>query len=423
MNLLIKAAKIIDSNAALNQQIADIRIENGIITEIGTNLNANHCEVYQAENLHVSAGWLDMHANLGEPGFEEREDLISGAAAACFGGFTGIACMPSTNPPIHSKTEVEYLINRSRSLPVEILPIGAVSHLREGKDLSEMFDMFQAGAVAFCDGKQPVESAGLLLRAMLYAKNFNATIINFPDEKSISSGGKMNEGINSTLLGLKGIPALAEEMMIARDIALAEYNDCSIHFTGISSAKSVELIRQAKKQGLKITADISAHQIALDDAMLNSFDTNFKVKPPLRTKQDIESLIQGLLDGTIDAICSDHNPRTIEEKQKEFDHAAFGIIGLETCFGIANKTLSNRLSLEQIINKFTQGPYNILNQAIPAIKEGNQAKLTLFNPELTWTFEKKHIHSKCYNTPFIGSTLKGKAYAIFNKGKFIINKN
>jgi len=423
MNLLIKAAKIIDPSSPFNQKVVDIHIQDGIIHQIASHLSITAIETFEAENLHVSAGWFDMHANLGDPGFEEKEDLSSAARAAAFGGFTALACMPSTNPPIHSKTEVEYIKNKAKQLPIHIYPIGALSHQRQGTDLSEMYDMYQSGALAFCDGKKSVESAGLLLRAMLYAKNFNAPVINFPDERSISKGGKMNEGINSTLLGLKGMPALAEELMIARDIALAQYNDCSIHFTCISSAKSVELIRNAKSQGLKISADVSAHQIALDDANLSAFDTRFKVKPPLRTREDIVALIAGLADGTIDAICSDHSPETIEEKKKEFDHAAFGIIGLETCFGVLNKSLRDQLSLETIISKISSGPRKTLNLPAITIKEGETACLSLFNPDLKWIFEKKHIHSKCANTPFIGHELVGKAYGIYNKGILTKNKD
>ena len=416
MNLLIKDAHIIDNNSPFHQKKADILIENGIITKIGHHIISQSAEVFKAENLHVSIGWFDMHANLGDPGLEHKEDLESGASAASFGGFTAVACMPTTNPPIHSKSEVQYVMNKARNLAVEILPIGALSHHREGKELSEMFDMYQSGAIAFCDGKQAVESPGLLLRALLYAKNFGAPIINFPDDKSISKGGKMNEGYTSTLLGLKGMPALSEELMISRDISLAEYNDCPIHFTTISSAKSVELIRQAKNKGLKITADISSHQIAFDDSYLKEFDTRYKVKPPFRTAVDIEALIEGLKDGTIDAICSDHTPEDIEDKKKEFDHAAFGIIGLETCFANANTVLKTVLTLEQIIEKIAVNPRKILKQGLPIIKEGEKANLTFFNPTLNWTFEKSHIKSKCTNTPFIGKKFSGKVLGTYFNG-------
>lgn len=420
MNLLIKAAHIIDINSPFHQKKADILIENGIITKIGNNLDAQTTEIFEAENLHVSIGWFDMHANIGDPGLEYKEDLKSGSEAAIFGGFTAVACMPTTNPPIHSKSEVEYIKNKAKDLAVEFLPIGALSHNRDGKELSEMFDMYQSGAIAFCDGKQAVESPGLLLRAMLYAKNFDAPIINFPDERSISKGGKMNEGHVSTLLGLKGMPSLSEELMISRDIALAEYNDCSIHFTTISSAKSVQLIREAKSKGLKITADINAHQLSIDDSYLKEFDTRYKVKPPFRTLADIKALIEGLKDGTIDAICSDHTPEDIEDKKKEFDHAAFGIIALETCFAIANSSLKSSLSLDKIIEKLTINPRKILKQNIPSIKEGEKANLTFFNPDHKWTFEKKHIKSKCANTPFIGKEFTGKAIATFYNNSFNI---
>jgi dihydroorotase len=281
--------------------------------------------------------------------------------------------------------------------------------------------MQQAGAIAFSDDKKPLNDAGLLKRALLYTQNFNSLIITHCEEKSISQDGKMNEGINSTKLGLKGIPALAEELMVIRNIYLSEYTNAPIHLANISTKRSVELIRQAKANGLKITASVNAYNIALDDSALMDFDSNYKLNPPLRIKSDIEGLLKGLADKTIDAITSDHRPQDIESKNVEFDDASNGIIGLETCFALINTNRKN-LNLETIVETLTTKPRQILNIQQPKITEGELANITLFDPELIWTFEKKHIQSKSSNTPFIGTKFKGKVIGVINKKQIYINK-
>ncbi|MEO6882645.1 MAG: dihydroorotase [Bacteroidia bacterium] len=421
MKTLLRNAKIVDSESDYNGKTKDILIEGGKIISIGTAIKADkNMQVVEAENLHVSIGWFDMQANFCDPGFEYKESITSGAKAAENGGFTGVSVMSSTNPPLHSKSQVEYIKNKAKGLAVDVHPIGTVSHKLEGKQLSEMYDMHLSGAVAFSDDKHAIEDAGLLLRALLYAKNFNGLILTHCCDDSIAADGQMNEGAVGTSLGLKGIPALAEELMIVRNIHLAEYAETKIHISSVSTEKSVELIRAAKAKGLKITASVNAHHLFLNDSSLSDFDTNYKVNPPLRIQKDIDALKKGLSDGTIDVIVSDHVPENKENKKTEFDHAAFGMIGLETAFAIANTSKGN-MKLEKLIHKISIAPRKILNLEIPSIKEGAKANLTLFNPDLSWTFTEKNIFSKSKNTPFIGTKLKGKAIGIFNNNLLVLN--
>lgn len=415
MNILIKSAHIIDSKSPYNGKVVDVLIENGMITSIRSKIvPQKNVKVIEAKNLHLSAGWLDMQVSFCDPGFEHKEDLNSGISAAIAGGYTGVAVVSSTNPPIHSKGDVQYIKNKTVNSIVDVHPIGTVSYRQEGKDISEMYDMQQAGAVAFSDDKKPITDAGLLMRALLYSQNFGSLIITHCDEKSISQDGKMNEGATSTILGLKGIPALAEELMVGRNIFLAEYTNAPIHISNISTQKSVSLVKQAKANGLKITASINAYNIALDDTSLLGFDSNYKLNPPLRIKSDMEALRKGLADGTIDAITSDHRPQDIESKDIEFDYASNGMIGLESAFGLIN-TNKGKIKLETIIDALTTNPRSILKLEQPKIAEGQQANITLFDPEAEWIFEKKSIRSKSTNTPFVGTKFKGKVIGIINK--------
>lgn len=418
MNILIKSARIIDSGSSHNGKVADILIENGIITSIASKINPKKSiKVIEASNLHVSTGWLDMQVSFCDPGFEHKEDLSSGIKAAVAGGFTGVAVVSSTNPPIHSKAEVEYIKNKTAGSIVDVYPVGALSYKQEGKDISEMYDMYQSGAVAFSDDKKAIHDAGLLMRALLYSQNFGGVIMTHCDEKSISLEGKMNEGVTSTMLGLKGIPALAEEMMVNRNISLAEYTKAPVHISNISTQKSVALIKQAKANGLKVTASVNAYSIALDETALTGFDSNYKLNPPLRTKADIEALRKGIAEGTIDAITSDHRPQDIESKDVEFDYASNGMIGLESAFGLINSN-REKIKLETIIKALTVNPRKILKLVQPKVAEGQEANLTLFDPEAEWVFEKKSIQSKSANTPFLGTTFKGKVLGVINKKQF-----
>jgi dihydroorotase len=421
MNLLIQQARIADPKSAWNGKVCDILIENGMVSLIKEKIGTPPpgIQTFAAANLHVSPGWFDMQANFRDPGFEYKEDIQSGSEAAASGGFTGVALMPSTQPPVHSKAEVEYIKNKTRGAAVDIHPIGTVSHLHEGKELSEMYDMSLSGAVAFSDDKKPVKNAGLLVRALLYSKNFKGLVMTHCEEQSLSEDGKMHEGITSTSMGLKGMPALAEEVMLARNIQIAEYTESRIHFSSVSTARSVDLIREAKKRGTDVSASVNAHHLCLDDSLLSEFDSNLKVNPPLRSFTDIEALKKGLADGTIDVIASDHIPEDTENKVLEFDHAAFGMLGLETAYALAN-TCSG-LTTDQLVDKLAIRPRTLLGLEVPEIREGNKANLTLFDPKLNWTFSEKDIRSKSRNTPFIGHAFKGKALGIFNNGILITN--
>jgi len=410
MNLLIKSATIIDPNSPFNQQVVDILIEKGVISKIAPELEAD-AELVEAEGKYVSPGFFDLNCNIGELGLETKEDLHTGTAAAAAGGFTGIALMPNTIPPVHSKAEIEYLMNRAKRNLVDVYPLGAISHKREGKDLAEMYDMFLSGAKAFTDGNRPVQDAGLMERALLYAQGFDALIMSYPEDTAIAGKAKVNEGEISTILGMKGIPPLAEELMIARDLYLAEYTGSRIHFTTISTTRSVELIREAKRKGLEVTCDVAAHHLVLTDEALVGFDSLYKVKPPLRTRDDVNALLKGLKDGTIDAIVSQHTPHEVEFKDLEFEVAEFGIIGLQTAFALA---LQAGLDLELIIQKLAVNPREILNVDPAIIAEGQDANLVLLDIDEEWEYNKKNNKSKSYNSPFIGLNLKGKVVLACN---------
>jgi len=417
MQLLIKSAKVIDPSSPYNGKTVSIFIENGQIHKIQSGKFEAGSEVRTIDiaGLHVSPGFFDMQVNFRDPGHEYKEDMASGCRSAASGGFTGVAIMPGTHPPIHSKAEIEYVKNKAAGNVVDVLPVGAITHHLDGKELSEMYDMHTAGAIAFSDDKKPVSDAGLLLRALLYLKNFKGLLMAHCDEKTISLNGQMNEGKTSTGLGLKGIPSIAEEVMVARNIFLCEYADAKIHFQSISTLKSVELIREAKKKGLKVTASVTAYNLVLDDSALQDFDTNYKVNPPLRTKTDLAALKKGLTDGTIDVITSDHTPEDEENKKLEFDYAAFGMIGLETCFAIAN--MYSGLKLNDLVKKLCIRPREVLGLTVPKVKEKEKANLTLFLPDKEWKLEAGDIRSKSANTPFIGKKLKGKIVGVLNNGK------
>ena len=413
MNLLIKSATIIDPNSPFDQKIADILIEKGHIINIAAEIEAD-AELIEAEGKYVSPGFFDLNCNIGELGLETKEDLYTGTKAAAAGGFTGIALMPNTIPPIHSKAEIEYLTNRAKKNLVDVYPLGAISHKREGKDLAEMYDMYLSGAKAFTDGNRPVQDAGLMERALLYAQGFDALVFSYPEDTAIAGKAKVNEGEISTLLGMKGIPSLAEELMIARDLYLAEYTGSKIHFSTISTTRSVELIREAKRKGLEVTCDVAAHHLVLTDEALKGFDSLYKVKPPLRTQDDVDALIDGLTDGTIDAIVSQHTPHEVEFKNVEFEVAEYGIIGLQTALSLALKA---GLDVNLIVQKLAIGPREILNVDIPAIAEGEPANLVLFDTGADWEYTSKNNRSKSYNSPFIGQNLKGKVLLTINNNQ------
>jgi len=415
MDVLIKSAKIVDKGSALNGKTVDLLIENGIISAIEETIeNKNNIKEVSLENLHVSSGWLDMRVNFCDPGSEYKEDLESGLNAAAKGGFTGVVTMPDTLPATSTKAGIEYIINKAKGNLVDVYPTGSLSHNNEGKDISEMYDMHKAGAVAFTDNKKSINNASLLNRALLYNQSFNGLVMDFPNNATICNNGQMNEGVVSTQLGLKGIPALAEELNVIRDIYLAEYCDAPIHLTNISTKKSVELIREAKGKRLKVTADVNSYHLLLNDEELVAFESDLKVMPPLRTHDDIDALIEGVKDGTIDVICSDHTPEDIENKQCEFDQAAFGITNLQTSFAVANTALFDEVELDELIEKITANPRKLLKLETVEVAVGAKANLTLFNPEAEWCLTEADIVSKSKNTPFIEEELVGEVYGVIN---------
>jgi len=422
MKLFIQSAKLISKNSEFHNQVVDIYINNGKIEAIGKKLTPpEKVTVYTHKNLHVSAGWLDLCANFSDPGNEHKETIESGIAAAAKGGFTAVALSPATEPAVDSKSIVQYIINKAKGAVVDILPMGAISKGIQGHELAELFDMHDAGAVAFTDGKASIQNPNLLKTALLYCKAFDGLVINYADHKDLSYNGMMHEGEKSMHLGLKGIPALAEEIIVNRDLYLLEYTESKMHFSTISTAKSVELIKEAKKKGLRVTADVSAAHLLLDDSHLEEFDTRFKVQPPFRDKTHIAALIKGLKSNTIDVISSNHEPEDIEAKKREFDHAAFGIINLQTAFGAANTALKGKLEIDEIIEKLAENPRKVLNLAPINIKVGEAANLTLFTPDENWTLDKKSIVSKSKNSPFIGMQLTGKPLGVINNNAVVFS--
>ncbi len=421
---LFKNLKIVDSKQ-INDKPVDIRVRNGKIVEISENLKAENEPVHDFKGAFVSGGWMDMHVHLREPGYEHKETIESGCNAAAFGGFTAVACMPNTNPPIHTRDVVEFVINKSKSLPVTVHPIACVSKERKGKSISEMADLKEGGAVAFSDDGDPVYNSKIMRIALEYSSMLNMPIINHEEDLDLSRPGYMNEGRVSARLGVPGTPGIAEEVMIARDILLAELTGGHIHVAHISTARGVELVRDAKKKGINVTTEVCTHHFDLTDEEIErrNFDTNCKMHPPLRPEEDRLAVIEGLKDGTIDVICTDHAPHAIEEKDVEFFYAPNGIIGLETSWGISSKRLFHEksLTLPDLIAKMVDNPRKILHLNKPVVEVGAEANLTFFNTDEEWTFEQKHIKSKSINSPYVGATLKGRAEAIYNKGRFVLN--
>src|SRR5690606_25832181 len=319
-SILITSATLIHASHKLHRQAVDILIKNGVIADISKKIkNADKgTQVIDAKGTVVCPGFFDLNVNIGEPGYETKEDVQTGTAAAQAGGFTGIAVHPNTNPPLQSRSEVSLLVNAAKGNLVDVYPVGTISKKREGKELAELYDMKQSGAIAFSDGTHSMQQAGLMGRALRYAKGFNGLVISFAQDESIAEGNQINEGIISTYLGMKGIPNLAESLMVSRDLYLAEYNEASIHFTTVSTAESLELIKRAKAKGLKVTCDVAAHHLLFSDEDLKGFDSNYKVSPPLRTKRDSKALLKGIRDGVVDAIVSQHTPHEIEFKNVEF---------------------------------------------------------------------------------------------------------
>lgn len=414
-SILLQSVTIIHPEKS-NQPI-DVLIDAGRIVKIESDIpRVDGMQVIDGRGKFLSAGFFDLHARFGEPGLETKEDIISGCMAAAAGGFTGLALVPQVEVPIHSKSEVSYILSRAKGQLVDVYPLGCISHRGEGKELAELFDMHQNGAMAFTDGSKPIVDAGLMSRALLYAKGFDALICSFPEDVQIAANGKMNEGPVSTFLGIKGNPALAEELMILRDLHLAAYHDARIHFSTISTAKGVALIREAKRKGQAVSCDVSIHHLLFSDQDLMEFDSHYKMRPPLRSSKDIEALLEGLSDGTIDVIVSQHTPHEVEFKQVEFEKAADGAIGLQTAFSMA---LRAGLSLEQIVEKMSVNPRKILGLAPIEITLGAKANLILFDTQAVWTLSANTNRSKSNNSPLWGQELIGRVEWIFNNNQYI----
>jgi dihydroorotase len=418
MDILLRQVRIIDPSSPFHQQTVDLLIQNGIISQIGT-VEAKAEKEVSIPGLCASPGWTDVFAHFCDPGFEFRETLESGAAAAATGGYTDVMILPNTTPVLHNKAGIEYIVQRSRSLPVNIHPIAAITKDAEGKELAEMYDMHASGAVAFSDGTCTLQASGILLKALQYIKAIDKTIIQLPDDKSISATGLMNEGIVSTQLGLPGKPAMAEELMITRDIELAKYTASKIHITGISTAKSVELIRAAKEEGVRISCSVTPYHLCFSDEDLVQYDTNLKVNPPLRTPQDREALRTGILDGTIDCVATHHLPQDTDNKVVEFEYAKHGMVGLETSFAVI-RTCLPELSLERLVALLSINPRKIFDLTSTSINQNETASLSLFLPDERWIV--KELRSKSKNSPFLGKQLTGKPAGIINKDKVFLTE-
>jgi dihydroorotase len=419
--LLIKKAKVICENSAYNNKQVDILIKDGRISEIGTGLKFEG-RTLELPNLHVSLGWFDAFAQVGEPGLEQRETFESFQKAASAGGFTRVGVVPNTKPALHSKTELRYVIESNQQSAVRLMPYGALTKNCEGKDFAEIYDLEHAGALAFTDGKQGIADSGLMLRSLQYVKPFKGLVMQTPQCKSLTSHGQMHEGECSTRLGTPGIPSIAETTIVERDLQLLQYAESRLHFNHISTAESVEIIRKAKAAGQAVTASVAVLNLLFTDAAIGNFDVNFKVLPPLRSQTDRAALIEGLKDGTIDFIDSNHIPLEIEEKECEFSYAGFGAINLQTAFSVALEALSPSFNLEELVACFTTRPAKVMGLPIGTFAEGEPAELTFFNPEQGYTFSQALNQSKSKNSPLFGRQMQGQVYGIFNNNQLIINK-
>lgn len=416
MKLPIKSAKVLDPQSEFHKKTVDIFIESGIIKNIASTIQTSADKELNYKNLHVSGGWFDPGVSFGEPGFEERETIANGLNTAAKSGFTAVGLNPNTQPVLDNNGAITSVKSKAANHPVSLFPVGALTVKSEGIDLAELYDMQQGGAIAFGDYKKPVSNPNLLKIALQYAQNFNGLVFSFPQETQIAGKGLVNEEYNSTMLGLKGIPNLAEELQITRDLYLLEYTGGKLHIPTVSTEKSVRLIKEAKKKGLDVSCSVAIHNLLFTDELLNEFNTNAKVLPPLRTKKDVKALIKGLREGTIDMVTSDHNPIDTENKKVEFDHALFGSIGLESAIGALNSIFSTEESIEFL----TRGKERF-QLANTTIKEGNPANLSLFNPDEKFTFSEAEIFSTSKNSIFLGQDLKGKAYGIITEKGILCN--
>ncbi|MFN5884603.1 MAG: dihydroorotase [Bacteroidota bacterium] len=423
MKLVILNAIVCDPQSAMHGKKCDLLISSGIIDDIQPSakkvLEKSPIKTWDVKGALLSPGWFDMRASLREPGMEHKETLESGARAAAAGGFTRVACLPDTKPAMQTKADIEFIYRKSEELPVHLLPYGSITKDREGTELNELYDMHLAGAIAFTDANRSLMHAGVMLRAMQYAANFGGILLSHAQDQNLAAGGRMNEGTISVNLGLKGIPNIAEEVMVARDIELAKYNNAPLHFSHISSKGSVEQIRKARKQGLQITADVAVASLVFTDENLNDFDSNFKVLPPLRGKADQKALWDGIADGIIDCIVSDHQPEDTEHKNVEFEYAAYGMIQLQTAYAMLNMFKPKQFDNGILVKALAINPRKILNQPGVSISKGACAEITIFEPNATWQYSSGNNLSKSVNSPVLNQTLTGKVLGIINKNQLI----
>ncbi len=417
MNILLKGATIVDQgNKELHLKKRDILIKNGNIDSIATNINpSGNTRTFDSKNLHASLGWFDSSVSFGEPGYEERETISNGLLTAAKSGFTDIVLNPNTHPAPDSSSDIVFLKNAAKESATKLHPLGTLTMKAEGIDLAELYDMRSAGAVGFYDFKHSIKNANLLKIALQYTRSFDGLVHSFPLDTNIAGKGVANEGALSTRMGLKGIPALAEELQIVRDLFILEYTGGKLHIPTISTAGAVKLIAEGKKKGLDVTCSVALHNLYFTDETLSEFHAEFKVLPPLRTKKDSKALIEGVKKGIIDYITSDHIPLNIELKQVEFDKAAYGSIGLESAFGIANQLFD----LETAIALLTKGRERY-GLETPSIEEGAEANLTLFEPKSTYSFEKEHITSTSKNTMFLNNPMTGTILGVICNNQAII---
>lgn len=422
MKLLLKGGRVINPGKSFDQ-VCDILVEDGKIAAIAEDLSADGAEIFDAKGLVVTPGLIDMHIHLREPGQEAKEDFASGTRAAAAGGYTTVACMPNTKPVIDSAIVVNGLMERAKQdAIVNVKVIGALSKGQQGEELAEVGDMLSVGAVAFSDDGHYVPNAKLLLNGLDYLRTFGGIIISHAEEETLVDEGVMHEGLHSAMLGMKGRPSVAEDIAVARDILLAEYADAKIHIAHVSSKGAVELIRQAKARGVKVTAEVTPHHLTMTDTLVNNFDSSTKVNPPLRTKEHVEAMLEGLKDGTIDAIVTDHSPHAYEEKDVEYRFAPSGFPGLETAVGILLTDLyhTGKLTLNEIVEKMTSSPAKVFNLNSGVLEVGAAADITVVDMEQEWVVDDKAFYTRGSHSPFIGRKLKGKAVATFVGGKLVM---
>ncbi|MFA6541980.1 MAG: dihydroorotase [Bacteroidota bacterium] len=422
--ILLQKGRLIDPGTG-RDEVVDIRIVDGVIEAIKPAITPQPDEkVVDLKGKIVAPGFIDIHVHLREPGFEHKETIETGTRSAAYGGFTAVCCMPNTNPAIDDESLVSFVQMKGRNVNngiVDVYPIASVSKGREGKTLAPIAELVGAGAVGLSDDGAPVFDAKVMRRALEYASMYNVPIMQHCEIPELAHGGVMNEGLVSTELGLPGIPGIAEEIMIARDLALAEYTNSRYHVCHMSTRRSVELVREGKQKGIKVTCEVTPHHFTLIDDEVRSYDTNTKMNPPLRTQKDIEAIKQGLKDGTIDVIATDHAPHSLDEKEVDYIQAPFGIVGLETAIGLTITELVEKkiLTITQMIEKFSTNPRKIIGREVKVI-EGEKANLTFFDPAFEWKVEIEQFHSKSKNSPFQGRVLRGKAVGIINNGTMLV---